>query len=102
MSYLKDRGVEVAREGKETLNPMDYEIPETKFTIKDSPYQDAGLDADRYGYISFYGKDLDGERVGFTYKRPSETFEEFKDRIQKAYGVDYEKLTISDDSKARI
>ena len=102
MSYLKDRKVEVAREGKETVNPMEYEVPETKFVIRDRKYQDASIDVDRYGYLGFSGKDLDGEKVGFTYRRPTETMGEFKERLKKDYGVDFEKLTISDESRKRI
>lgn len=102
MKYLKDNGVEVVREGKTVINPQDEVIPEARVTIKGRPFQDAGLEVDRYGDVSFYAVDMDGQKMKPTHKRDWETLGAFKQRIAESYGVTEDQLTIPDESKEKF
>ena len=88
MKFLQDQGVEKVREGKESLNPKDWEIPPTVAVIGGKSYQK--LVFTRYSYgdsVYLRGVDLDGESSGIEYTHSGETFNEFKERIAQKYGV---------------
>lgn len=102
MKYFKDNGVEVVREGKKELNPMEYEVPPTKMTISGRPYQDVGIDTSGMAEVWLYGIDLDGRRKNIARKRADETLGEFKERIQSSWGVSEDQCTISDETRAKM
>ena len=102
MQFLKDQGVEVVRERGEAKNPMEFEVPAVKFTIRGRQYQDILLVPSTYGEITAYGIDLDGDKDALGYARRSESLDTFKERMQRDYGIGPDDYTVSDDDKARI
>lgn len=102
LKYLKDQGVERVKFEKETINPKEYEIPETKATINGEDYQDIELRVTPYGEVQIVGTDLDGEHRYIATRRYGETIGEFKERISRDYKVGEDQLTILEDSKKRL
>lgn len=88
MKFLKDQGCEKVRVEKSAENPMEYTIPDSVAKIGDREYQKVFMQQDRYGDICLYGKDLDGtDRVIYRQMR-GESYDEFKNRIQRDCGID--------------
>jgi len=102
MKFMKEQGVEKAREGKERLNPMEYEPPATVAKFGNKEYQEVGIKVGTYGDVRFYGVDLDGNRANYERKSSGETYGQFKERLMKTYGVSDDILTISDEDKEKI
>lgn len=102
IKYLKDQGVERVKFEKETINPKEYEIPDTKATIGGRSYQDVELRVSPYGEVSLIGTDLDGESRAIAIRRYGETLGAFKERISQDYGLGEDKLTITDETKQKM
>lgn len=102
LKFMKEQGVEKVREGKERLNPTEYEPPVTVAKFERKEYQEVGIQVSAYGDVRFYGVDLDGNKSNYARKKPDETYGQFKERLMKAYGVSDDILTISDEDKEKI
>lgn len=103
IAFLKDQGVQKAKYGKESLDPQEYEIPETVAEVGGKAMQDVGLKASEYGSDYYlYGKDLDGKVTALTYRYGGESHEEFLERIKSVYGIGGDMLSIDPDSKEKI
>ena len=99
MSFLKGQGVESVKIGDEKTNPMEYEIPDTKFTVHGRGFQEGQMLADEFGRVTVQAKDLDGDWKVLGVKGPRETVEEFKQRMEASYGVKEEYLDVPEESK---
>ena len=103
IKFLKEQGVERAKDGKEFISPVEQEIPETMFTRGNTDYQKAVLKKDRWGDdLYFYGVDLDGNEVILARSHSRMTADEFFEKIKEKYGIDESQLEMSDDVKSAV
>jgi len=102
MTFLKEQGVEKVKISGEEINPQEYEVPKSVASIQGIDYQKLYLEADDAGRVSVRGMDLDDHDRLIIRKARDESYEEFKTRMEKDYGVPPSKIDISDEAQERL